>query len=132
MNNPNNLFSGKFIWHDLAAANTAAALQFYRAGFGWTSTTEITNGGHFIRLYAQGENIGSMYQMNRRERESGVPSHWTPYVGVDDIESTVGKVETAGGRILVRPFEVTGVAKIAIVADNLGSIMGLWERLLYE
>jgi predicted enzyme related to lactoylglutathione lyase len=32
----------------------------------------------------------------------------------------------------VQPFEVEGVARIALVTDSIGSIMGLWESLRHE
>ena len=132
MNKPNGMSVGKFIWNDLAAADTAAAIDFYQAVFGWTADIEHVNGGQFIRLKSDGQDIGSMYTMSPREREFGVPSHWTSYICVENIEATSRKVVAAGGVILVRPFTVSGIANIAIIADNLGSIIGLWESLPYE
>lgn len=129
MTTPNRSSIGQFIWHDLAAANTAAALDFYREVFGWTAITEYANGGQFIRLQCDGQAVGSMYSLSQRERQHGVASHWTPYVGVENIDTTALRVEAAGGVILVRPFEVQAVARIALVADSIGSIMGLWESL---
>jgi len=129
VNSPDSSSYGRFIWHDLAAADTAAALDFYRAVFGWTATVKRANGGQFIRLTCNGQDVGSMYTLSHRERQQGVPSHWTPYVCVENIETTTGRVEAAGGVVLVRPFRVDGVANIALIADNLGSIMGLWESL---
>ncbi|MBD3811530.1 MAG: VOC family protein [Betaproteobacteria bacterium] len=132
MATPDSPRPGRFIWHDLAAADTAAAQDFYRAAFGWTATTEYANGGQFIRLQSGGHDVGSMYALSRKEREHGVPSHWTPYVGVENIEAATHRVEAAGGVALVRPFEVEGVARIALVADTLGSVLGLWESLPHE
>lgn len=132
MATPNSPGPGNFIWHDLAAADTAAALDFYRAVFGWTAITEHANGGQFIRLQSGGHDVGSMYALSRKEREHGVPSHWTPYVCVENIEAATRSVEAAGGVVLVRPFEVEGVARIALIADTLGSVMGLWEPFPHE
>ncbi len=73
-----------------------------------------------------------MYALSHREREHGVPSHWTNYVCVENIEVATCRVEAAGGAILVQPFEVENVARIALVADTLGSILGLWESLPHE
>ena len=132
MTTPSTRQPGRFIWHDLAAADTAAATDFYRAVFGWTAITEFANGGRFIRLQSDGHDVGSMYALSRREREHGVPSHWTPYVCVESIEAAARRVEEARGAILVRPFEVEGVARIALAADSVGTIMGLWESLPHE
>lgn len=132
LNLPSRFQPGTFIWHDLATAETAAAAEFYRAVFGWTTIAEEANGGRFIRLQSDGHDVGSMYALNRREREHGVPSHWTPYLCVDCIETAARSVEKAHGVMLVRPFEVEGVARIALVADSVGSIIGLWESLPRE
>jgi len=123
---------GRFIWHDLAAADTAAALGFYHAVFGWTAVTQQANGGHFIRLLCDGVEVGSVYPLNQREREHGIPSHWTPYVCVADLDAATRRVEAAGGVLLVRPFEVETIARIAVIADTLGCVIGLWETLPYE
>lgn len=127
MATPDSPRPGNFIWHDLAAADTAAALDFYHAVFGWTAMTEYANGGQFIRLQSGGHDVGSMYALSRQEREHGVPSHWTPYVCVENIAAATRSVEAAGGVALVRPFKIEGVARIALIADTLGSVMGLWE-----
>ena len=92
MNAPGRSPYGRFIWHDLAAADTAAASDFYRAVFGWTAMTENANGGQFIRLQCDGQDVGSMYSMSQREREHGVPSHWTPYVCVRDMTAAADRV----------------------------------------
>lgn len=129
MTAPSKPQPGQFIWHDLAAADTAAASNFYRAVFGWTPITQYANGGRFIRLQSDGHDVGSMYPLSRRQREHGVPSHWTSYVCVASVDAAARRAEEAGGVILVRPFEVEHIARIALVADILGSVMGLWESL---
>ena len=127
MADPRRLSSGRFIWHDLAAADPAAALDFYGAVFGWTANVQRANGGSFVRLQSGGHDVGSMYALSRREREHGVPSHWTPYVRVDRIDETVRRVEVAGGTVLVQPFDVEGAARIALIADAVGAVLGLSE-----
>ncbi|MBI1424449.1 MAG: hypothetical protein GC149_13475 [Gammaproteobacteria bacterium] len=110
----------------------AAAIDFYHAVFGWTAVIESANGGQFVRLQADGNDVGSMYTLSQRERQHGVPSHWTPYVCVDNIDAAATRVRESGGRILVQPFEVEGVARIALAVDTLGAIIGLWESLPHE
>jgi predicted enzyme related to lactoylglutathione lyase len=69
-----------------------------------------------------------MYALSVKERKRGVPSHWTPYVRVERIEEAVRRVEEARGAVLVRPFEVEGMARIALIADSVGAVLGLWGR----
>jgi uncharacterized protein len=124
--------SGRFIWHDLAANDPATALDFYRAVFGWTSAVQRANGGTFVRLQTDGLDLGSMYALSRKEQEHGVPSHWTPYLRVNHLAQTVRRVEESGGAILVRPFEVEHMARIALISDAVGAVLGLWEAPAHE
>ena len=44
-----------------------------------------------------------------------------------DIDDTVRRAVASGGKLLVRPFLVSGVARIALIADAAGAHLGLWE-----
>jgi predicted enzyme related to lactoylglutathione lyase len=34
-----------------------------------------------------------------------------------------------GGKVIVAPFEVAGVARIALIEDAVGALLGLWEAI---
>ena len=118
---------GEFCWADLAASDTARASAFYRDVFGWTARDQAANGGVFTRLQSKGRDIGSLYQLSRNHLDRGVPSHWTAYVRVDDIDAAVQRAISCGGSIIIKPFAVSGVARIALIADAVGAHIGLWE-----
>jgi uncharacterized protein len=119
--------TGRFGWVDLAATDAGRAQTFYAAMFGWTAHKQPANGGEFTRLRLAGREVGSLYQMNRRLLDQGARSHWTPYVRVDDAAQAARRAEALGGMVLVRPFEVEGVARIAVILDAVGAQLGLWE-----
>jgi predicted enzyme related to lactoylglutathione lyase len=121
--------AGAFCWVDLAATDAAAARAFYRRVFGWSAHEQAANGGRFTRWQLGGRDIGSMYPLSAAQREHQVPSHWTAYVQVDDIEATAQRVVACGGGVLVPPFLVTGVARIALVLDAVGAQLGLWQSI---
>jgi predicted enzyme related to lactoylglutathione lyase len=112
---------------DLAASDVEAAKTFYGQLFGWTSREQPANGGCFTRLQLSGRDVGSVYQLRRAQLESGVPSHWTPYVRVDGVEEAARRAASLGGEVIVRPFAVAEVARIALVLDAVGAPVGLWE-----
>lgn len=119
---------GRFCWLDLAASDSGRARAFYEGMFGWRPERHTANGGELFRLAHQGELIGSMYQLRPRELAGGVPSHWTPYVAVDDIEEMVSRAKALGGDVVVEPFSVDGMARVSLLTDSVGSLVGLWER----
>jgi len=119
--------AGRFCWVDLATPDAPRANAFYREVFGWTAREQPANGGSFTRLQLADRDVGSLYQLSRTQIEHGVPSHWTPYVGVRDIDDMVRRAVASGGKLMVQPFLVSGVARIALIADAAGAHLGLWE-----
>ena len=121
-----NATVGQFCWVDLAATDASRASGFYGELFGWRSFEQPANGGTFVRLAHEGRDVGSLYQMCS---DSPLSSHWTPYVRVDDVDAASRRVAALGGHIVVAPFLVEGVARIALAVDPVGAAFGLWEAL---
>ena len=118
---------GSFCWLDLAAADAGAAKRFYADAFGWRFADVRANGGVFTRCRAGDRDIASLYQLGRLELEQGVSSHWTPYLAVADVDAAARRAAFAGGRLVVRPFDVAGIARIALIEDAVGAVVGLWQ-----
>lgn len=118
---------GAFCWLDLAAHDAALAKQFYAQVFGWTFEDQSALGGHFTRSRVGGHDAGSLYQLKRAQIEHGVPSHWTPYILVEDADLAARRVVACGGRLVVAPFDVPGSARIALIQDAVGALVGLWQ-----
>jgi predicted enzyme related to lactoylglutathione lyase len=123
----NDMQAGRFCWIDLATIDAPGAAAFYRDVFGWTAREQPANGGSFTRLQRADRDVGSLYQLSCAQVAQSVPSHWTPYVGVRDIDDAARRAVAAGGKLMVRPFLVSGVARIALIADVTGAHLGLWE-----
>jgi uncharacterized protein len=121
--------AGRFCWVDLAAVDAERAKEFYGQMFGWTASERLANGGSFTRMHLSNQDVGSIYQLRRAYRDQGVPSHWTPYIRVDDVDHTARRVVSHGGQVVVRPFVVSGIARIALILDSVGAQVGLWEPI---
>lgn len=121
--------AGLFCWVDLAATDADRAKVFYGQLFGWTSHEHPANGGSFTRMQLSGRDVGSIFQLSPANLDHGVPSHWTPYIHVDDVDDAVHRAESIGGRVMVRPFVVSGIARIALILDPVGAHVGLWEPI---
>ena len=120
---------GQVCWVDLDATDAGAAKDFYGKLFGWTAHDEPANGGIFTRLRHAGHDLGSLFQLQPKHMEFGAYSHWTPYVQVDGLDETVRQAQALGGRVIVAPFRVDGVARIALILDAVGAQVGLWEPI---
>jgi uncharacterized protein len=120
--------AGSFCWVDLAATDASRAVDFYGRLFGWRAQSQAANGGSFVRLSLGHRDVGSLYQLKAAAREAGVPSHWTPYVRVDDAWTACRRAVELGGSVVVEPFVVEGTARIALIVDPGGATLGLWEE----
>jgi uncharacterized protein len=121
--------NGQFCWLDLAATDAGSAKIFYRNLFGWTSHEQEANGGSFIRLQLSDRDVGSIYQLRETLLDRGMGSHWTPYVQVNDVNDSVRRAALFGGTVVVHPFLVSGVARIALILDSVGALVGSWEPI---
>ncbi len=119
--------AGRFCWLDLAATDAPQAIEFYGGLFGWSARHQYANGGTFVRLVHEGLDVGSLYPMRESQRAAGIASHWTPYVRVGDAQAATRRARELGATVLVDPFMVDGVARIALIADPGGAAFGLWE-----
>jgi predicted enzyme related to lactoylglutathione lyase len=121
--------TGRFCWVDLAATDAGSAKEFYENLFGWTSHEQPANGGSFTRLRMSDQDVGSIYQLRDALLEHGIPSHWTPYVRVHNVNNTVRRATALGGTVIAQPFVVSGIARIALILDSVGALIGLWEPI---
>src|SRR5262245_14988120 len=99
--------SGAFCWVDLAATDVNLARGFYGRLFCWSSRRNLSDPGSFTCARTSGENVASIYQLSRSGLTREIPSHWTPYIRVDDLDMTLGRVARMGGQVIVGPANVS-------------------------
>jgi predicted enzyme related to lactoylglutathione lyase len=117
----------RFCWVDLATTDQAAAKAFYGALFGWSVSDQVVREGQFSLFGERGTHFASLYQLTREQIADGVPSHWTPYVAVPNLQAAAEKAAGLGGQIVVPPQDVAGFARICLIADPTGALFGLWQ-----
>jgi uncharacterized protein len=117
----------RFCWVDLAAADPRGAADFYRGMFGWQTRRKPANGGAFHYFMADGEAVASLYQLDSQQIAGAVPSHWTPYIAVANVDESAANAAALGGRVVVKPFNVDGIARVSLITDSGGALVGLWE-----
>lgn len=123
---------GRFAWLDLAARDAEVASAFYGALFGWRPRVHAVGGGTTTRFCVNGRDVASLYQLSPRHIGEGVPSHWTPYVAVANTTDASMRAARLGAEIIVPPFDVPGLARIALLQDSVGAVFGLWQAVWQE
>ncbi|NQV06424.1 VOC family protein [bacterium] len=117
---------GFFSWNELATRDTAAALEFYTALFGWESESmPMGEGGAVYTMFKVGDrNNGGMYDAAMLPSE--VPAHWGVYFTVEDVDAAAAAVKANGGMVMQEPFDMM-VGRMAVVADSQGALFNVFS-----
>jgi uncharacterized protein len=119
---------GRVCWVDLATSDPAAAATFYSRLFGWRPRVERIGRGRFGTFAKDGgAPFASLYQLTSSQIAHGVPSLWMPYVSVPDVDEAASRAVHLSGEVMVAPQTVEGFARIAVIADPTGALIGLWQ-----
>lgn len=119
---------GHFCWTDLAATDLGKAEKFYSELLGWSTQRIDMGGGRFYTMLLSGEaEIGGMYQMDPEQKKAGVPSYWTSYVLVDDVDAKTKSAKDYGANLIVEPFDVGDKGRMSVMQDPTGAMFAMWQ-----
>ncbi|HEX5182137.1 MAG TPA: VOC family protein [Allosphingosinicella sp.] len=114
-----------FIWYELMADDTDAAIDFYSKVVGWTVADHPNSsmpGGMRYAVLSAGENgIGGILQLDEAMKNAGVKPMWVGYIGVADTDDAARRIAEAGGTIHVPPMDIPNVGRFAMAADPGGA-----------
>jgi predicted enzyme related to lactoylglutathione lyase len=117
--------SGSFAWAELAARGVDQAIPFYKAVFGWDVKRSSMGEGQppYIEWQLDGQSIaGGMEMMSNVPAQ--VPSSWTAYFGVPDVDAAAAKAAQLGSGPIVPPQDFPG-GRFAILRDPQGAVFGV-------
>ncbi len=81
----------------------------------------------YTMFQLEGENAAALSGMMPEMQEMGMPSHWTNYVSVDDVDSLADVVTDNGGTILYGPMDIFDSGRMLQIQDPTGAQLGLWQ-----
>jgi len=113
---------------EIPAKDTEAAGKFYGDLFGWKIESDAVY--HYVQFRAEGGPGGGFVEVG----QSGLPIEYKTdsllvYVGTDDIDATLAKVESLGGKILMSKTEIPHVGWWAVFADPTGNRVALYTSM---
>ncbi|HYA60085.1 MAG TPA: VOC family protein, partial [Burkholderiaceae bacterium] len=59
------------------------------------------------------------------EKAKGMAPAWGAYVTVKNVDETVGKVKSLGGKVFMAPQDIPGVGRFAVIIDPQGAVLSL-------
>lgn len=107
-------------WVELATRDSAAAKAFYAALLGWQFLASTTPSPVEYSEYAvAGARFGGVMAMTPEWGD--MPSHWSIYIPVPDVDACLARAVELGGKVCVPAFNVPGVGRIARLNDPAGA-----------
>jgi predicted enzyme related to lactoylglutathione lyase len=127
-------------WVDASEPDPEAAVDFYRALFGWEFRESMPPGSEGRYLFARGEAASSsIFDISGELRSGdvagirsilgGAPpaAMWNTYFWVDSADDAAAKVRDAGGAVVVEPFAFLDACRTAVFTDPEGAAFSVWE-----
>ena len=109
-------------WVELASRDALAARDFYGRLLGWdfvTSKVPIPGDVQYLEYGVGGTRYGGILPMTAEWGD--MPSHWSIYVPVPDVDACTTRAAQLGGRVCVPAFDAPGVGRIARIDDPTGA-----------
>ena len=111
---------GRFCWNELNTHNVPAAKKFYARLLGW-KTRPFGKDAEYTLFKKGRDNAGGLMKCPK----PGHPAQWIPYVIVDNVDATAKKAAQLRGKVVMPPFDVPTVGRVAGLADPPGATLGI-------
>jgi predicted enzyme related to lactoylglutathione lyase len=102
----------------------AKARAFYSRVFGWNIQEGPPEAGGYSMCEVGGQPVAGI---GPKMAGPGAPTVWTTYIATQDADETASKVKAAGGQLMMEPFEVMDVGRMAVAVDPGGAVFGIWQ-----
>lgn len=110
-------------WVDLGTSDLDDAIRFYSQLFGWEAEVSGEEYGGYTTFRIDGRataGAGPLFG-------EGQPTAWSTYIATDDADAVAARVEEAGGKVLVPPFDVMYQGRMAAFLDQAGAPFSVWQ-----
>ncbi|MEP7349884.1 MAG: VOC family protein [Sphingorhabdus sp.] len=111
---------GDFIWYELMTSDADGAREFYSAVVGWDIEAKASGPIDYRMISASDGPVAGLMPLTAEMQSGGARPCWMGYVGVDDVDKTAAEIKAAGGSIHMEPWDITGIGRMAFVADPQG------------
>jgi predicted enzyme related to lactoylglutathione lyase len=113
---------GSFIWYELMTPDPEGSTAFYDAVVGWNigEAAPEFNGYRMIGR-SDGGYAGGLLPLTAEMQQHGARPTWLGYLNVPDVDEAARRIEQAGGKTLMAPFDIQNVGRVAMVSDPQGA-----------
>jgi predicted enzyme related to lactoylglutathione lyase len=120
--------AGSFCWIELATTDQNAAKGFYSSLFGWSPQDSPIGPSEFYTIFKlEGRDAAAGYTLRQDQRAQGVPPNWMIYITVDSADQAATKTKQLGGTVVMPPFDVMDLGRMAVIQDPTGAHFCVWQ-----
>ena len=119
---------------EMAAENGKRMSEFYSKVFGWqTQQLGEEMGGYILVSTTETDrngmpkNPGAINGGFYKKTDDLVSNHPSVVISVDDINASIGKVKSSGGKVLGEIQEIPGIGKYISFLDTEGNRVGMLQ-----
>jgi uncharacterized protein len=112
--------AGLIIWHELYTSDLDAATRFYTELLEAEIEVAKTQDQDYPMLRKDGRNHVGFFKRDRDD----VPSHWYPYIEVEDVDATVEKAKSLGSDVYHGPVSMEDI-RFAVLGDPQHATYGV-------
>jgi len=114
---------GKFVWHEQVSDDPKQAQGFYTQLFGWGTEAFKPGEMDYTMISSGGQTHGGF----SKAMEGAPPPHWLSHVAVENLDETIEKAKSAGGKVAAGPFDMEDVGRMAILLDPQGAFISAYQ-----
>jgi len=123
---PTNIkLNGKIVWHDLLTDDVESVKDFYSGLFGWEYDNSADPSGLYTTILFNGNPIGGIIHLEKKDGETNYASQWMEYISVDDVDGVFQKAKKQNCKVYREPFDIMNRGRIAIFADTRGALIAI-------
>jgi predicted enzyme related to lactoylglutathione lyase len=119
--------SGTIGWTDLTVSNAEEIRDFYSKVTGW-KPKPLSMGQYSDYVMNTPDSETSVAGIcHARGVNAALPPQWLIYITVSDINGSVLKCKTLGGKIIAEPRNYGGMGTYCVIEDPAGAVCALFE-----
>ena len=113
---------GGYIWYELLTPDAEGSKAFYDSVIGWNIGEAVPEfQGYRMIGRSDGKFAGGVMPLSAEMQQHGARPTWLGYIHVSNVDDSVARIEQAGGKTIMPPFDIPNVGRIAMVADPQGA-----------
>lgn len=113
---------------DTLTSDVDAARRFYGGVFGWEfagpGALPGDPAGDYFVARVEGDDVAGVGSVRDADP---APAGWNTHVAVESADAAAERAVSAGGAVLVEPFDAPPAGRMAVIADPAGATLCLWQ-----